>query len=196
MSPPLGTRDPRVRLAGLILVLLVLPAAYVAAINAAVAHESLTFEAGWSDSSFSGWTVNASADTTALLSVSNGSLSVISGGTVTPQQFVAADSPNLSAANVTKYPFLIVSVKAPAYYVAARIGIWTGKGALMLVLVKTYADTARHTEVIDLRFFGLSWETPIRTLELGWTSVERPALGWTEVQFQGLELARRVGGPA
>ena len=143
MSPPLGTRDPRVRLAGLILVLLVLPAAYVAAINAAVAHESLTFEAGWSDSSFSGWTVNASADTTALLSVSNGSLSVISGGTVTPQQFVAADSPNLSAANVTKYPFLIVSVKAPAYYVAARIGIWTGKGALMLVLVKTYADTAR-----------------------------------------------------
>ena len=196
MSPPLGTRDPRVRLAGLILVLLVLPAAYVAAINAAVAHESLTFEAGWSDSSFSGWTVNASADTTALLSVSNGSLSVISGGTVTPQQFVAADSPNLSAANVTKYPFLIVSVKAPAYYVAARIGIWTGKGALMLVLVKTYADTARHTEVIDLRFFGLSWETPIRTLELGWTSVERSAPGWTEVQFQGLELARRVGAYA
>src|SRR5256885_11784640 len=87
MSPPFGTRDPRVRLAALILVLLVLPAAYVAAINAAVRHESLAFEAGWSDSSFSGWTVNASADTTALLSVSNESLSVISGGTVTPQQF-------------------------------------------------------------------------------------------------------------
>ena len=196
MSSPSGTRDPRVRLAGLILVLLILPVAYVAAINAVVPHASLAFEAGWTDLTFSGWTVNASAGTSALLSVSNGSLSIISGGTVTPQQFVAADSPNLSAANVTKYPFLIVSVKAPAYYVAARIGIWTGKGPLILILLKTYADTAWHTEVIDLRFFGLSSETPIRTLELGWTGVERSALGWTEVQFQGLELARRVGASA
>ncbi len=196
MRPPSGTVDPRLRLAATILVVLIFPVAYVAAINAVLPHESLAFEAGWTDQSFSGWTANASQGTSALLSVTNGSLSVISAGTVTPQQFVAAESPNLSAANVTRYPFLIVSVREPAYYVAGRIGIWTGKGDFILVLVKTYADTAWHTEVIDLRFFGLSWETPVRTLQLGWTSVERPAPGGTQVMFRGLELARPIGGPA
>ena len=186
--------DPRLRVAVMSLVLLVFPVAYVAAINALLPHEGLAFEAGWTETSFSGWTVNVSAGASAVLAVSNGTLSVTSTGTVTPDQFVAAESPNLSAANVTKYPFLIVSVKAPAYYVPARIGIWTGKGRLFLVLAKTYADTAWHTEVIDLRFFGLSWEAPIRTLQLGWTSVEKSALDGTQVQFRGLELARQSGG--
>jgi len=180
----------------MVLILTILPVAYIAATNALLPHESLAFAAGWTESSFSGWTVNVSQGTSAFLAVSNGTLSVISAGTVTTEQFAAADSPNLSAANITKYPFLIVSVKAPAYYVAARIGIWTGKGPLLLVLVKTYPDTAWHTEVVDLRSFGVSWETPIRTLQLGWTSVERSAPGGTQVEFQGLELARRVGGLA
>ncbi len=196
MRPWSGTMGPRLRLAAMIVVLIVLPVAYVAAINAVLPHESLAFEAGWTDSSFSGWTVNVSGGASAFLAVSNGIVSVISGGTVTPDQFVAADSPNLSAANITKDPFLIVSIKAPAYYVAARIGIWTGRAPFLLVLVKTYADTAWHTEVIDLRLFGLSWETSIRTLQLGWTTVERSVPGGTQVQFQGLELARRVGGLA
>ena len=194
MRPSSGTTDPRLRIAAMVLVLLLFPVAYVAAINAMLPHESLAFEIGWTEQSFSGWTVNASSGTNAVLAISNGTLSVISTATVTQDQFVAAESPNLSAVNVTRYPFLIVSVRAPAYFVAARIGIWTGKGPLVLVLAKTYPDTAWHTEVIDLRFFGLSWEAPIRTLQLGWGSVEKPAPGGTQVAFQGLELARRMGG--
>ncbi len=191
-----GTMDPRVRLAAMILVVLIFPIAYVAAISAVLPHESLAFEAGWTDPSFSGWTANASQGTSAVLSVSNGTLSVISAATVTPQQFVAADSPNLPAVDISRYHFLIVSIRAPAYYVGARIAILTGTGGPTLVLVKTYADTEWHTEVIDLRFFGLSIATPLRMIELGWQGVETPAPATTHVEFQGLSLAKQMGEPA
>ncbi|HEX9567517.1 MAG TPA: hypothetical protein VGA48_07995, partial [Thermoplasmata archaeon] len=98
--PPSGTMDPRLRLAAVMLVLLIFPVAYVAAINAVLPHTSLAFEAGWTDQGFSGWTVNVSQGTSAVISVSNGTLSVISTGTVTPQQFVAADSPNLPQVDI------------------------------------------------------------------------------------------------
>ena len=194
--PPSGTMDPRLRLAAVMLVLLIVPVAYVAAINAVLPHTNLAFEAGWTDQSFSGWTVNVSQGTGAVLSVSNGTLSVISTGTVTPQQFVAADSPNLPQVDISRYHFLIVSIRTPAYYVGARIVMWTGSGGPILALVKTYADTEFHTEVIDLRFFGLSTARPLRMIELGWEGVEIPASAGNHVEFRGLSLAREVGEPA
>jgi|SRR5438876_11117732 len=195
MRPPSGTMDLRLRLGVMILLVVIFPVAYVAAINALLPHESLAFQVGWTDQNFSGWTANASQGTSARLSVSNGTLSVISAGTVTAQQFVAADSPNLTLID-SRYHFLIVSIRAPAYNVAARIALWTGSGGPILVLVKTYADTGWHTEVIELRFFGLSITTPLRTIELGWLSVETPAPVATSVDFQGLSLAREVGEPS
>ena len=93
MRPPSGTMDLRLRLGVMILLVVIFPVAYVAAINALLPHESLAFQVGWTDQNFSGWTANASQGTSARLSVSNGTLSVISAGTVTAQQFVAADSP-------------------------------------------------------------------------------------------------------
>jgi hypothetical protein len=187
--------DPRLRLAGMILVLLIFPVAYVAAINAVLPYNSLAFETGWTDQSFSGWTVNASQGTNGSLAVSNGSLSVISATMVTPQQFVAADSPNLPLIDISRYHFLIVSIRAPAYYVAARIVIWAGGGGPIAVLVKTYADTGWHTEVIDLRFFGLSIARPLRMIELGWQGVETSASAGTHVEFRGLSLAKQMGEP-
>jgi len=188
--------DPRLRLTATILVLLIFPVAYVAAINAVLPPTGLALEAGWTDQSFSGWTVNVSQGTSAVLSVSNGTLSVISTGTVTPRQFVAADSPNLPLVDISRYHFLIVSIRTPAYYVGARIVMWTGSGGPILALVKTYADTEFHREVIDLRFFGVSTATPLRTIELGWEGVEVPAPAGSVVEFRELSLAREVGEPA
>ena len=196
LRSPSGTIDPRLRLVAMILALLTFPVAYVAAINFVLPHQSLAFEAGWTEQSFSRWTVNASQGTSAFLSVSNGILSVISTSTVTPQEFVAADSPNLPQVDISRYHFLIVSIRTPAYYVGARIVLSTGIGGPILALVKTYADTGWHTEVIDLRFFGLSIARPLRMIQLGWQGVEIPAPAGTHVEFRSLSLAKQVGEPA
>ncbi len=190
------TIDFRLRIVALVFALVVLPVAYIAAINVAIPHDQLTFTAGWTDPSFAGWTITASAGASAFFTVSNGVLSLVSTTSITPQQFVAADSPNLSQVDLPKYPFLIVSIKAPAYFVAARIGIVTEERGLALVLVKTYPDTDWHTEVIDLRFFGLSDGARIQMIELGWLGVEHPAPAGTLVQFQDLKLGSLVGGSA
>ncbi len=190
------TIDPRLRIVALVVALVVLPVAYIAAINTAIRHDQLTFTAGWTDPGFAGWTVKASAGANAFFTVSNGVLSLVSTTSVTPQQFVAADSPNLSQVDLPKYPYLIVSVKAPAYFVAARIGFVTEQRGLALVLVKTYPDTNWHTEVIDLRFFGLADGGPVQMIELGWLGVEHPAPVGTLVQFQDLKLASLIGGSA
>jgi hypothetical protein len=180
----------------MVLVLLIFPVAYVVAIDAALPHQSLAFEAGWTDPSFSGWRVNTTQGTSAALSVSNGTLSVISTATVAPYQFVAADSSNLTPVDISRFHFLIVSIRAPAYFVAARVVVWTGSDGAIVLLVKTYADTGWHTEVIDLRFFGLSITRPLRMFELGWQGVERTAPSGSIVEFRGLSLARQVGEPA
>jgi hypothetical protein len=184
----------RFRLLTLILTLIVLPVAYIAAINASVPHDHLAFSAGWTDPMFAGWTVNSSAGASAFISVSNGVLSVVSTTSVTPQQFVAADSPNLSQVDRARYPFLLIAIRAPAYFVAARIGIATEQRGLVLVLVKTFPDSGWHTEVIDLRFFGLADGKGLLVIELGWLGVERTAPANTRVEFQDVMLASLVGG--
>src|SRR5207245_10509567 len=112
-------------------------------------------------------TVTATCPTSSLPSVSNRTLSVLSTGTLPPQHFVAPSSPNLPQVDISRYHFLIVSIRTPAYYVGARIVMWTGSGGPILALVKTYADTEFHTEVIDLRFFGLSTARLLRMIEFG-----------------------------
>src|SRR6267143_1228669 len=87
----------------------------------------------------------------------------------------------------------LVLLVFPVAYVAARIVIWTVSGGPTLVLVKTYADTGWHTEVLDLRFFGLSIARPLRMIELGWQGVETPAPTGSHVEFRGLSLSHRVG---
>jgi hypothetical protein len=178
----------------LILTLIVLPVAYIAAINATIPHDRLAFTAGWTDPMFLGWKANSTAGTSAFIAVSNGVLSVVSTTSVTPQQFVAADSPNLSRVDRSQYPFLLVTIRAPAYFVAARIGIATEQRGLVLVLVKTYPDSDWHTEVIDLRFFGVANGKGFFMIELGWLGVERDAPANTRVEFQDVMLASLVGG--
>lgn len=184
-------KNPALRAIWLSVLLVGIPVVYVATVNSLEDHPTLRFEAGWTDPVFfEGWIFVANAPVDGYLNNSQGYLAINTDRVLNPGVIVAAQRRTLPPLDISQYPFLVVSIKTPSSLIAARIVVWLDPGQGITLLAKTYADREWHTEVIDLRFFGLSGTIQPFMLELtGWV-IERPTTEVTIVMFRELMLAK------
>lgn len=83
-------------------------------------------------------------------------LTVSASGDVQEGSIVAAQRTKCLNFSLESYPYLKVSVKTSSLDVAARIVVWTAQERSYPILLKTYNDREWHTEIIDVRHFGVT----------------------------------------
>lgn len=173
-------QDPSVKLTtAIILLLTVVPVAYLYTLNAFRPPHSSVFVEGWRDNTFDTsngtWIAYASLNSSNLnesviLTSQAGVLGIHKNGTLPIMEIATARrTQGLSTLNLSLYPYMSITVMAQSIKIAARVTIWTCTFHIIPVLLTTYKDALWHTEIIDLRAFGITSQE-VCALELGFIS--------------------------
>jgi hypothetical protein len=156
---------------------------------------SAKFRAGWEDNSFQNqWRLASNQPVNASMSSENGVLKLDVTGIVPVNAIVTAQRTEELGFNMSTYRYLKVSIMTSDIDVAARIVVWTDQDHLYTVLLKTYDDKSRHTEIIDLSYLGIG-NSHLFMIELGWLQIREDfndAVYYSELSFNSLEIALRV----
>lgn len=196
-SSPARRRVSTSRVILLVVIAIVLSAAYVGVVNLAVTHQPNRPVVGWTDSRFSGnWRVATSNGTSGYLSIFNGTLTVGASGIVEPGAVVLAQSSSLPTFDLAHYPFLSVTVRSPSEFLAIRLVLWTSPTDSYLIVLSTFQDSGWHTIYANLPSLigGSSGPISPSLIELGWTVVQQPVGPNPSVEFQNLSLVAFSGG--
>jgi hypothetical protein len=183
------------KLVALCLLLILVPTAYLTALNLLIPHSGLKFYAGWADSLFqaSVWNLGYDRPVDANMSSENGVLKVSAVGDISSGTLVAAQRWSGLDFNMSEYKYLKVSIMTSGITVAARIVIWTDNP--YVVLLKTYNDHEWHTEVLDVVYtLSNMGATSLRPgmIELSWQQVTEgfnSTVYYSQLSFNSLETA-------
>jgi hypothetical protein len=120
---------------------------------------TIELQAGWKDDQFKtwhDWDLAYLGVSNANISSENGVLTISVNGKVPKGAIVAAQRKIGLDFDPSLYPYLKVYIRTSSIDVAARIVLWTDPKHAYTVLLKTYNDREWHTEIIDLRYFGIT----------------------------------------
>ena len=173
-----------------------LPVVYVGILNSALRRQSFQFNEGWRESRFlEGWRFVANVPTNGSLEVDgNATLTIRAPYPLGPGSELTAQRTSLPSIDFGTYRYLVVSVRVPSFFVAARVVLWISAETAILVLLKTYADNEWHREVVDLHLFGIGSRSPLYLLELSVLVVERPTSTETVAMYRDLFFGKIEGG--
>lgn len=188
----------RLELAALCLLLILVPTAYLNALNRLFPHSDLKFYPGWLDSSFQAdvWNLGYDRPVDANMSSENGVLKISAVGNISSGTLVAAQRWIGLDFNMSEFRYLKVSIMTSGITVAARIVIWTDGGKqINVVLLKTYNDKDWHIEILDviytLNVLGAS-TSQLSMIELSWQQVadgSNTTVYYSQLSFNSLENA-------
>jgi hypothetical protein len=99
------------------------------------------------------------------ISSKDGTLTISVNGEAPKDSMVVAQKKRDLNFDPSLYPYLKVSIRTSSINVATRIVLWTDPEHAYTVLLKTYNDGEWHTEIIDLRYFGIA-STKLYMIEL------------------------------
>jgi hypothetical protein len=187
----------KVKVVALSLLIILAPIAYLTILDRLLPHAGMKFYPGWEDDSFQEnlWKLVYNRPIDANISNDNGVLKISASGQLSEDTIVAAQRWSGLDFDLTEFKYLKVSVMTSGIDVAARIVAWTDPDHGYVVVLKTYDDSAWHTEIVDLVYFlnimGTS-SSHLTMIELSMQQVYKgfnSTVCYRQLSFDSLEAA-------
>lgn len=171
-----NNRATAVALTGLI----ILSAAYIAAVEMSVPHSTVRINPGWIGI-LSNATISDSSIGKVMLSLSAGGMNLTITGyptTTTRNTFYGADLQVTPHVNSSQLPFFDIWIKSNSIYVAGTVSVELDSGSNLTIIQKTYNTNEWHHEIVLLNPFGIPPQNLVVKIMLGFKTLNSPSLAW------------------
>lgn len=161
--------------------LIILSAAYIAAVEMVVPHYDVRINPGWigilsnanvSDSSIGKVTLSLSAGGTNLTITGNST-------TALRNTFYGAYLGVTPHVNSSQLPFFDVWIKSNSIYVAGTVSVELDSGSSLTIIQKTYNTYGWHQEIVLLDPFDIPSQNLVVKVMLGFKTLDAPSPAWT-----------------
>jgi hypothetical protein len=171
-----NTRTTAAALTGLI----ILSAAYIAAVEMSAPRDTLRINPGWTGT-LSNATISDSSIGKIVLSLSAGGTNLtITANSTSAQRntFYGANLEVTPHVNSSQLPFFDIWIKSNSIYVAGTVSVELDSGSSMIIIQKTYNTNEWHQEIVLLDPFSIPPQNLVVKIMLGFKTLNSPSSAW------------------